>query len=462
MRTAVGEVPARLWSSMSMTEAYEYVQARRRRPSRRDVLLGGAAVAAAPMLLTRVARASAAPPAGVHLAYGPDPTSSMTVSWSTPGPVDGAALEFGGTLLPATTRTVAGHGAVYHHVTVTGLAPGTAYPYAVRHTGLADPVAGSFTTAPAAPPEGGFRFAALGDMGATDAARAVTGQIAAASPDIVFLVGDLCYADRLGGAVTPPAGLGPFPVVQDLAQWDRWLALVQPSAAAIPWMPAVGNHEMEIGQGPLGYDGFHARMTLPAGSGSTTWYWFRHANVAFVALDANDVSYEIRRNRGYSAGTQNAWLAATLAALRADPTVDFIVAGFHHCAYCSNTVHGSDGGVRDAWGALFDQYGVDLVVNGHNHSYERTYPLRGGEPASGGTTYITAGAGGQAAYPTTLHPVSTLWTPEGVPVPEQASWSAVRNLGGHSVLLADVTPGRMDITVRSSLGPVIDTVTLTR
>ena len=114
----------------------------------------------------------------------------------------------------------------------------------------------------------------------------------------------------------------------------------------------------------------------------------RHGNVAFVNLDANDVSYEIPHNLGWTGGRQTAWLADTLAALRADPVVDWIVVGFHHCAYCTNAVHGSDGGVRDAWVALFDQHAVDLVVNGHNHCYERAEPTGAGgrgQVAGGGT-----------------------------------------------------------------------------
>ena len=63
----------------------------------------------------------------------------------------------------------------------------------------------------------------------------------------------------------------------------------------------------------------------------------RWSNVAFVALDANDVSYEITKNQGYTGGAQQPGSATTLAALRADPAIDFIVVGFHHCMYCSNT-----------------------------------------------------------------------------------------------------------------------------
>ena len=51
---------------------------------------------------------------------------------------------------------------------------------------------------------------------------------------------------------------------------------------------------------------------------------------------------------------------------------------FHHCAYSTST-HASDGGVRDAWLPLFTKHQVDLVINGHNHVYERTDAVKGGK-----------------------------------------------------------------------------------
>jgi 3',5'-cyclic AMP phosphodiesterase CpdA len=211
--------------------------------------------------------------------------------------------------------------------------------------------------------------------------------------------------------------------------------------------------------------------------------------VGFVALDANDASYEIDNNRGYLGAAQDQWLRDTLTAMRSpQSTVDFIVVGFHHCAYCTNAVHGSDDGVRGRWQPLFDEFSVDLVVNGHNHSYERTHAIRrsatgfGAEvvqeapfsPAdpvevdsSQGTTYITAGGGGQATYPTLLYPGSVLTVEGNVRIPEDASWSAVR-VTNHSLISVDVRSdngaGRpvMDITGLDKSGAVIDRVLLTR
>ena len=114
--------------------------------------------------------------------------------------------------------------------------------------------------------------------------------------------------------------------------------------------------------------------------------------------------------RGGVSGAQTAWLGETCAGFRADPEVDFIVAYCHQCAYCTCSVHGSDGGIDKFSSPLFDQFQVDLVINGHNHIYERTDPLRGGVPtttapigatinsAKSGTTYVTAGGAGKSLY----------------------------------------------------------------
>jgi hypothetical protein len=482
MRTALDKLPLRLWRDMSMAEAHDYLRAR---STRRQFLKGmagaGAAAAAGPLLWARAARA-AGTPAGLHLTPGSNPGIAMTVSWSTPGIVDAPRVEIGtspsyGTVVAAETRTVTGTSTLYHHAALTDLELETTYYYRALYDGADAAVSGTFTTAPL--PSRPFRFVALGDMGANADAALVTARIVAAQPDCVFLVGDLCYADRLGGAVGPPPEYQGTPL-QDLAQWDNFFAQIQPSASQVPWIPTVGNHEMEVGQGELGYDGFRARVELPGGPGSPTFYVTRWGNVAFVALDANDVSYEITRNQGYTGGAQQAWVGPTLAALRADPAIEFIVVGFHHCMYCTNTVHASDGGVRDAWLAFFDEHGIDLVINGHNHSYERTHALRGGQitqlapigseidPSEHGTVYVTAGAGGQAAYPSSSYPASYVTNPEGARVPETADWSAVRYLGDHSLLVVDVVPSgvepaRMDVVaIAKSDGHEVDRFSIVR
>jgi calcineurin-like phosphoesterase family protein/purple acid phosphatase-like protein len=442
----------------------------------RRTLLGATAVggAASPMLWVPPA-ASAVPATGVHLAYGADPRRGMGISWSTPGSVRRPRLELGtdrsfGELLRPETRSTMGVDTVYHNVDTRELRAGTRYFYRISHAG-SDPVVGSFRTAPRT--SRGFRFTTFGDMGVNDAARRHVQMIGERDPDFAFVVGDLCYADKSGGT-----GIG-GPQTQDFTVWDQWYRQIQSSARRIPWMTAVGNHEMEAGNGELGYDGYLARTNLPRnGAAGSPTYSFRFQNVGFVALDGNDASYEITRNAGYTGNRQDAWLEDTLARMRADRRIDFIVAGFHHCMYCTNLVHGSDGGTRTRWEPLFDRYSVDVVVNGHNHSYERTHLMRDGVPVAEappgsvvdsrrGTTYLTVGGAGQAEYPAGDLPASYVTEEGGVRVPEGTEWSSRAYLG-HSIAFVDVRPrireglAGLRITALAKDGSRIDRVTLRR
>ena len=62
-----------------------------------------------------------------------------------------------------------------------------------------------------------------------------------------------------------------------------------------------------------------------------------------------------------------------------------IVVFMHQCALSSAMANGSDLGIRQAWLPLFDKYEVDLVLSGHEHNYERSYPVRGYDAGYRGT-----------------------------------------------------------------------------
>jgi hypothetical protein len=116
----------------------------------------------------------------------------------------------------------------------------------------------------------------------------------------------------------------------------------------------VGNHEMEAWHSPDGYGGDIDRLDFPGNGPSICpgTYYFTYGNAAFISLDPNDVSYEIPANFGYSGGQQTAWLGSTLAALRSDPSVDFIVVFFHHCAFAPAGTTGAREGYSNS-GLLF-------------------------------------------------------------------------------------------------------------
>ena len=60
-------------------------------------------------------------------------------------------------------------------------------------------------------------------------------------------------------------------------------------------------------------------------------------------------------------------------------SIDWVVVCMHQVAKSSANFNGADLGIREEWMPLFDAYGVDLVVAGHEHHYERTYPVRGAD-----------------------------------------------------------------------------------
>lgn len=280
-------------------------------------------------------------PRAPRLSAGADPCREVTVSWETEGPVDAPTCELLGpdgrsSLVPATSRGVSGSPTVYHHARLHGLEPGTTYRYRPRQHG-AGGRAGSFTTAPAGGP---MRLTTFGDQGTGPQAAVSTARVAALAPHLHLHLGDLCYADPTGtGRGGPP----------DQAVWDAWTALVSPQAGRAPWLAIAGNHEMEPGQGPQGYDGLAARLALPGNGlpGAPHTWWLRLGGLAIVALDGNDWSTEHLANRDWTGGEQERWLADVLATLDADPDVTHVVVAVHGCPYSANAGHGSDLGLRE-------------------------------------------------------------------------------------------------------------------
>jgi hypothetical protein len=188
--------------------------------------------------------------------------------------------------------------------------------------------------------------------------------------------------------------------------------------------------------GDYGYDPYRTRFDLPANGYSDLsgcFYRFRYGSVEFVSIDNNDVTSEIPINVGYTRGRQVAWVDTTLAAAAADPAVDFIVVLMHQAAFSSSSKHGNDAGVQATWLDRFAKYGVDLVLQGHDHTYERSHAMRGQTVADSsgpyrtdtGTVFLVVGNGGSTQEP--FKPV-------------QPAWSAFRKEGVIGTLRVDVDP----------------------
>ena len=432
MDTPYGEIPDSFVPDMRPQEMHDFL---RKRYGRRTVLkvgaIGAAAAAAGPLFWRQSSAFAAGPFTPPQwISYGADPTSDMWINWSagsytTPGVAPSPQVRWGlsnaygnvvtatgvSVPIPASPPYTLASGDVddtlYLSTELTGLAPATTYHYSVSNDGVTWGPDTTFTTGqsdPTAP----WTFAVTGDEATNTLTTSPIAQmIANLDPEFTIIAGDLSYAS---GGVILPAGGGTQPSYSPGA-WDSYFSCISPTAQSIPWLPGVGNHEME----PLtddGYAGFVTRFPQPydPSSGSPVVRSFRWGNVGFLQLDGNDLSAEIAPNNGYTGGTQTTWLANELAAYRATGSgVDFIVVSFHNCMFCSNQTHGSDSGIRNVWQPIFDQYNVDVVFNGHVHAYERAHPIKGTtltpapsgstiEPSSAGTTYICAGGGGQSLY----------------------------------------------------------------
>ncbi|MCH7870037.1 MAG: metallophosphoesterase, partial [Myxococcales bacterium] len=105
-------------------------------------------------------------------------------------------------------------------------------------------------------------------------------------------------------------------------------------------------------------------------SSTEAYYSFDYANIHFVVLDSADSDRSV-------GGPQHNWLTADLA----NTNQRWIIVYFHHPPYSKGT-HDSDTEtrmieMRTNFAPVFEQYGVDLVLAGHSHSYERSFLIEG-------------------------------------------------------------------------------------
>lgn len=383
---------------------------------RRSVLHLGAAAGAgallpplAPALVREPAVAGAPAPEQLHVQFGAEASREVVVSWATPQRVSRPRLRLGhggsyGGEVDAEERVyveaLSGQPVWTYHARLDDLRPGTEYRYQVLNRG-ADPASGRFRTAP----EGrrAFRFTSFGDQSIPVPVGAGLGPHSANAGYVVDAVerldplfnlanGDLCYANVSDDPV---------------ATWRSYFTTNERSARNRPWMPAAGNHENEVGNGRHGYRSYQTRFALPSNGSRDpelegNWYTFVAGSVQVISLNADDVCLQdggfsaYRRDhvpgyqakgldpylRGYSAGRQTAWLERTLRAATEDERIDWIVVLMHQVAMSSAHFNGADLGIRQEWLPLFDRYGVDLVLAGHEHHFERTFPVRGVLPGS--------------------------------------------------------------------------------
>lgn len=163
-----------------------------------------------------------------------------------------------------------------------------------------------------------------------------------------------------------------------LEQWE-WAITDQEVMGNYPIMPVAGNHEASS------YD-FTSRYHLPYADGQDLskggYYSFDYHDMHFIALNTNDSSADPQNLKGLSTN-QIEWLKKDLKASKdAKWKVVMMHKGiFDAGGHCSN-MEGADGDIayiREQVAPIFSDYQVDLVLQGHDHLYSRSYPIQGSE-----------------------------------------------------------------------------------
>lgn len=384
--------------------------------------------------------------------------TSLVIRWRTDANTD-SRVQFGTdsnvldqvALDPAQTRE--------HAVTLSGLTPNTTYFYAIADgtNTLAEGPDYFFLTPPTnARPT---RLWVLGDAGTRNFnQRAVRDAYysftAARHTDLWLMLGDNAYSTGRDSEY-------------QAAVFDMYPHMLRKS---VLW-PALGNHDTAFDPDPPPDLPFFQIFTLPTAgqaggvpSGTEKYYSFDYGNIHLICLDsmASDRS---------SSGPMCAWLRADLMAA----TSEWIFAYWHHPPYSKGS-HDSDTEhelieMRENVLPILEAFGVDLVMSGHSHSYERSWLLHGHydfsdtllpemilDPGDGreagsgpyrkggddhrGAVYVVAGSSGQTSGGSLDHP---------------AMFISLNQLGS---LVLDVDGPRLDATFLRPRGAIADTFTI--
>lgn len=275
----------------------------------------------------------------------PTPTG-ITVCWVSDMPTIGTVTLAGGKEASkddAPTR--------YHRVLMTGLKPYTRYAYTVTCEGVSK--SGGFITA--APVRQPFKFVAYGDNRTQPQVHAsVLASMSKFKPDFVIQTGDQ-VADG-----------------NNEAHWDEFWQIAGKTLSETAYYPSLGNHERE-GAPYFRYFGVPAE------------YSFDYGNVHFTALDSN------RPEAEYTA--QQEWLKKDL---QAHQDAKWRIVFFHHTVHTCVDKPGRRAESLERAKRLepiLQEGHVQLVLNGHDHDYQRH--------VAHGITYVVSGGGGAPLYSVT-------------------------------------------------------------
>jgi len=253
-----------------------------------------------------------------------------------------------------------------HEITLRPLRPSTKYFYEISY-GFTTRT-GSFKTLPIHNMP--FKFAAYGDSRSRPYwHKQIVEKMKKENPDLILHMGDI-------------VGNG-----KKYSQWGpQFFEPLEGLINHVPIYPCLGNHEKDA-------QNYFDFFSLP---NNESWYSFNYSNCHFVALDTNKNYGKVSR--------QYKWLVNDLKRTHTKWKIVFL----HHPAYSSGIGHGSELEVRRILTPLFRKYGVDIVFCGHEHIYERSFPIGSAFESKNNNpvTYVITGGGGAE-----LHKIgSDIWT----------------------------------------------------
>lgn len=296
-------------------------------------------------------------------------SSSATIRWRTNKSTN-SEIFFGTSLNSLQKKKADGKTVADHEVLLTGLIPSTKYFYTIGSSRILNPDQ-YFQTAPEIGSSAPVRIWALGDFGngsknQIDCRDAILNATTGHRPDVWIWLGDNAY---------------------DYGRDDEYQKHVfdvyQSFFKNTALYPSPGNHEYR-GRIKGEEIPYFKIFTMPqqgesggVPSGSESYYSFDYGNVHFVSLD----SYEVLNDKNYLFDTlslQVSWLKKDLATNKLPWTVLY----WHYPPYTKCGSHDSDTEealvkIRQNLVPVLERYKVDLVLSGHSHVYERTYPILG-------------------------------------------------------------------------------------
>ncbi|WP_379146590.1 phosphodiester glycosidase family protein [Paenibacillus sp. sgz500992] len=328
-----------------------------------------------------------AAPRNINVTMGEDADTSRRFAWQTQPQTEGSVVElvkqaeFTG-FEDSKVLRIEGASTIYnsnndgtmrvHKAEAANLEPGTAYVYRVGDGAANVSAQGTFVTS------GGDReatkFLFIGDSQADSQAgfelwKNTAQQAFQYMPDAEMLVHAGDMVDK---------GF-------EQEQWNWWFGAAQEQLMHTSLVPIIGNHEV---MGTNGDGDYLAQFNNPqngAAGVKGTNFSFDIKDTHFVVMNTEHGEAEYKE--------QAQWLDQDLSATDKKWKIIFFHQGPYGSIYANERV-------QQVWVPVFDKHKVDLVMNGHDHIYMRSYPMNGGQRVAEGegTRYVIGGSSGPKFY----------------------------------------------------------------